>query len=148
MSEHTHVPKWAAICPHMGAAERSLLHVLFVLTETEPVCVIAPAQLRKVLYSGPVDIGEAPKRISSSGLMRLLRNLAALGQLTRPEGTALTFSSREATQERSVPMHVHRDLRHECETDPTSLSYTLARGWPSHTRPGAPSPPGESAIAP
>lgn len=128
--EQIFLPQWVALCPHMGTAEKTLLQVLFSLgTETEPVCVIAPAELRKVLYSGPVDIHQLPKTISPSGLMRLLRNLAALEQITRPEGTPLTFSSRESTQERSVPMHVHRAPQHECETDLTSLSYTLARGW-------------------
>lgn len=126
--EQARIPQWVALCPHMGAADKALLQVLFTLTtETEPVCVVAPADLRTVIYSSPVDIGQAPKLISSSGLVRLLRNLSALQQITRPEGTALTFSSREAAHQRSIPIHVQRYPQHECEVDRSTLPFTRAR---------------------
>jgi hypothetical protein len=127
-SEEVRIPQWVALCPHMGNADKTLLQVLFTLTtETEPVCVIAPADLRTVVYSGPADLGQDPKLISSSGLIRLLRNLSVLQQITRPEGTALTFSSREATHQRSIPIHVQRHPQHECEVDRSTLPFTRAR---------------------
>ncbi|MEV6818442.1 hypothetical protein AB0M72_06775 [Nocardiopsis dassonvillei] len=124
----TPTPPWATLCPHMGVADKALLQVLFMLTtETEPVCVIAPADLRTVVYSASVDPGQAPKLISPSGLMRLLRNLSTLGQITRPEGTRLTFSSNAAAQQRTVPIHVWRPTRHACGVDRSTLPYVYAR---------------------
>lgn len=140
----TPTPPWATLCPHMGVSDKALLQVLFMLTtETEPVCVIAPADLRTVVYSASVDPGQAPKLISPSGLIRLLRNLSTLGQITRPEGTRLTFSSNAAAQhqQRTVPIHVWRPPQHACEVDRSTLPYVYAParhqvGSPAGTRPG------------
>ncbi|MGW8529113.1 hypothetical protein [Nocardiopsis sp. NPDC055824] len=107
--------QWVDSCPHMGHSEKTLLRVLTNLTlEYTQVRKLAPAALQKMIYVGAVDLGKAPKTISSSGLLRLLRALAALGQITDPDGGQLTFSSGEKAQLHGISMSIWRYPRHEC----------------------------------
>ncbi|MFD0773902.1 hypothetical protein ACFQZ2_08185 [Streptomonospora algeriensis] len=107
--------QWVDLCPHMGAAEKTLLRVLTNLTTSEsPTRRLKPVELRQMVYSGPVAVGQAPKVISANGLLRLLRSLAEMGQITAIDGTQLRFSSREPAQLRGISMVIWRYPRHEC----------------------------------
>ncbi|MFE1396255.1 hypothetical protein ACFW3Z_25600 [Nocardiopsis alba] len=107
--------QWVDTCPHLNHPERTLLRVLTNLTlEYTQVRKITPAALQKMIYVGAVGLGEAPKTISSSGLLRLLRALASLGQITDPDGNPLTFSSGAKAQLNGVSMSIWRYPRHEC----------------------------------
>ena len=107
--------QWLDLCPHLGTSEKTLLRVLLSLTRHEnPRRKIAPEELRHLVYAGPVALGEEPKYASVSGLRRMLRALAALGQITTPEDRPLTFSSGKSAQSRAVTMQIWRYPRHEC----------------------------------
>ncbi|MBB6001346.1 hypothetical protein HNR25_005177 [Streptomonospora salina] len=107
--------QWVDLCPHMGTAEKTLLRVLTNLTTKEsPTRRLAPAELRQMVYSGPVEVGQAPKVISASGLLRLLRSLAEMGQITATDGSQLRFSSGDSAQLRGISMVIWRYPRHEC----------------------------------
>ncbi|SHK92872.1 hypothetical protein SAMN05421803_14328, partial [Nocardiopsis flavescens] len=107
--------QWLDLCPHLGTSEKTLLRVLLSLTRHEnPRRKISPERLRHLVYSGPVALGEEPKCASVSGLRRMLRALAALGQITTPEDRPLTFSSGKSAQSRAVTMQIWRYPRHEC----------------------------------
>ncbi|MFC9941330.1 hypothetical protein, partial [Nocardiopsis alba] len=107
--------QWLDLCPHLGTSEKTLLRVLLSLTRQEnPRRKISPEDLRHLVYAGPVALGEEPKYASVSGLRRMLRALAALGQITTPEDTPITFSSGKSAQSRAVTMQIWRYPRHEC----------------------------------
>ena len=109
--------QWLDLCPHLGASEKTLLRVLLSLTRHEnPRRKISPEELRYLVYSGSVPLGEEPKYASASGLRRMLRTLAALGQITTPEDRPLTFSSGKSAQSRAVTMQIWRYPRHECSS--------------------------------
>ena len=134
--------EWVSLCPHMGSAQKTLLQVLTCLTtETDPVCTIAPADLRTMIYASPVGIGQRPKTISASGLLRLLRALATLQQITRPAGTPLTFSSHANAQLRAIPIRVWRYPRHGCGCPWTADdALAIAQGRPPRFAPAASEP--------
>jgi hypothetical protein len=108
--------QWVDLCPHMGPSDRTVLRILTDLTtHASNRRKLTLDQLRGVVTTNPVALGEDPKPISASGLLRILRNLAALGQITADEhGTPLTFSSRKNAQSRPVTMTIWRLPRHEC----------------------------------
>jgi len=109
--------QWLDLCPHLGTSEKTLLRVLLSLTRQDnPRRKIAPEELRHLVYSGPVALAEEPKFASISGLRRMLRALATLGQITTPEDTPITFSSGQAAQKRAVTMQIWRYPRHECSS--------------------------------
>ena len=107
--------QWADLCPHMGNPEKSLLRTLTNLTTKRSRSRrLRPDELRQMVYTGPVKVGEEPKLISHSGLLRLLRNLASIGQITDRDGGMLRFSSWESARSRAITMTVWRYPRHEC----------------------------------
>src|SRR5690625_1777515 len=90
--------QWVDLCPHMGAAEARLLRLLTNLTtEESQTRRIAPAELRRMVYSGPVEVDQTPKTVSASGLLRLLRSLAELGQINAPDRSRLRLHQRKPT---------------------------------------------------
>src|SRR5690625_3614473 len=99
----------------MGNPEKSLLRTLTNLTTKRSRSRrLRPDELRQMVYTGPVKVGEEPKLISHSGLLRLLRNLASIGQITDRDGGMLRFSSWESARSRAITMTVWRYPRHEC----------------------------------
>ncbi|MFE1401077.1 hypothetical protein ACFW53_24350 [Nocardiopsis dassonvillei] len=108
--------QWVDLCPHFGPSDRTVLRILTDLTtQASRRRKVSLDQLRGFVTTNPVALGEEPKPISASGLLRILRNLAALGQITADEdGTPITFSSRKNAQARPVTMTIWRLPRHEC----------------------------------
>ncbi|WP_152514417.1 hypothetical protein [Nocardiopsis valliformis] len=108
--------QWVDLCPHMGFSEKILLHVLTGLTtRASNRRKLSLDELLSIVPSTPVALGEEPKFLSPSGLLRILRNLAALGQITADEdGTPIKFSSRDNARSRQVSMTVWRLPRHDC----------------------------------
>ena len=108
--------QWVDLCPHLGPSDRTVLRVLTDLTtHASNRRKVSLDDLRGFVTTNPVALGEEPKPISASGLLRILRNLAALGQITADEdGTPLTFSSRKSAQPRAITMTIWRLPRHEC----------------------------------
>jgi len=108
--------QWVDLCPHLGPSDRTVLRVLTDLTtHASNRRKVSLDDLRGFVTTNPVALGEEPKPISASGLLRILRNLAALGQITADEdGTPLTFSSRKSAQPRDITMTIWRLPRHEC----------------------------------
>ncbi|MEU7378333.1 hypothetical protein [Streptomyces albidoflavus] len=104
--------QWSLLCPHMSSTAKVALGVLCSLTgQTHPVRNLTAAELAGLLSKGPVEPGEAPKAMSASGAIRVLRELAELGQITRPDGTRLTISSRASAE---VSICVWTLPRHDC----------------------------------
>lgn len=108
--------QWIDLCPHFGPSDRTVLRILTDLTtQASRRRKVSLDQLRGFVTTNPVALGEEPKPISASGLLRILRNLAALGQITADEdGTPITFSSRKNAQARSITMTIWRLPRHDC----------------------------------
>ncbi|WP_116247701.1 hypothetical protein [Nocardiopsis sp. FIRDI 009] len=108
--------QWVDLCPHLGPSDRTVLRILTDLTtHASHRRKVSLDELRGVVTTNPVALGEEPKPISASGLLRILRNLAALGQITADEaGTPLKFSSRKSAQARPISMTIWRLPRHEC----------------------------------
>lgn len=108
--------QWVSLCPHMGPSERTVLDILTSLTtNVSNRRKLSLDELRQMVFTNPVALGEEPTPISSSGLLRLLRKLAQLGQITADEaGTEIKFSSRKNAQHRPISMTIWRLPRHEC----------------------------------
>ena len=108
--------QWVSLCPHMGPSERTVLDILTSLTtQVSNRRKLSLDELRQMVFTNPVTLGEEPTPISSSGLLRLLRKLAQLGQITADEdGTEIKFSSRKNAQHRPITMTIWRLPRHEC----------------------------------
>lgn len=108
--------QWIDLCPHLGPSDRTVLRILTDLTtHASNRRKVSLYELRTFVTTNPVALGEEPKLISESGLLRILRNLAALGQITADEdGTPLKFSSRKNAQTRPISMTIWRLPRHEC----------------------------------
>lgn len=108
--------QWISLCPHMGPSERTVLDILTSLTtHVSNRRKLTLDELRQMVFTNPVALGEEPTPISPSGLLRLLRKLAQLGQITADEaGTEIKFSSRKSAQHRPITMTIWRLPRHEC----------------------------------
>lgn len=108
--------QWIDLCPHLGPSDRTVLRILTDLTtHASNRRKVSLDELRGFVTTNPVALGEEPKLISESGLLRILRNLAGLGQITADkDGTPLTFSSRKNAQSRPVSMTIWRLPQHEC----------------------------------
>lgn len=108
--------QWVALCPHMGPSERTVLDILTSLTtQVSNRRKLSLDELRQMVFTNPVALGEEPTPISPSGLLRLLRKLSQLGQITADEdGTEIKFSSRKNAQHRPITMTIWRLPRHEC----------------------------------
>ena len=108
--------QWVSLCPHMGPSERTVLDILTSLTtQVSNRRKLSLDELRQMVFTTPVALGEEPTPISPSGLLRLLRKLAHLGQITADEdGTEMKFSSRKNAQHRPITMTIWRLPRHEC----------------------------------
>ncbi|MFE2768753.1 hypothetical protein ACFXGD_21390 [Streptomyces albidoflavus] len=104
--------QWQLLCPHMSSTAKVALGILCSLTgQTHPVRKLTATELAGLLSKGPVAPGEAPKGMSTSGAIRVLRELADLGSLTRPDGTRLTISSRPTAE---LSICVWTRPRHDC----------------------------------
>lgn len=104
--------QWQLLCPHMSSTAKIALGVLCSLTgQTHPVRKLTAAELAGLLSKGPVAPGETPKSMSTGGAIRVLRELADLGQITRPDGDRLTISSRPTAE---LSICVWKRPRHDC----------------------------------
>ncbi|MFR9758204.1 hypothetical protein [Streptomyces sp. TR06-5] len=104
--------QWQLMCGHMSSTAKIALGILCSLTgQTHPVRRLTAAELAGLLSKAPVAPGEDPKGMSTSGAIRVLRELADLGQLTRPDGTRLTISSRPTAE---LSVCVWKRPRHDC----------------------------------
>ena len=104
--------QWSLLCPHMSSTAKVGLGILCSLTgQTHPVRVLTAAQFAGLLSKGPVMPGEAPKGMSTGGAIRVLRELADLGQITRPDGSRLTISSRPTAE---LSICIWTRPRHDC----------------------------------
>jgi hypothetical protein len=104
--------QWQLLCPHMSSTAKIALGILCSLTgQTHPVRKLTAAEFAGLLSKGPVAPGGDPKGMSPGGAIRVLRELAELGQLTRPDGARLTISSRPSAE---LSICVWKRPRHDC----------------------------------
>jgi len=104
--------EWLLLCPHMGSSEKIALMLLCGLAREGHQRNLTLEEIGDFLIKGPVEIGEAPKRMSVSGVAKVLNHLSDLGQLTDPQGEPIRVSNRMVNVLRLVP---YRRPRHTCE---------------------------------
>lgn len=102
---------WLLLCPHLGASEKIALQVLCGLVRDGHQRNLTMAEIGQMLIKGPVDVDEAAKPMSMSGVAKILNRLSELGQITDPLGDPIRVSNRLVSVLR---LKAYRLPRHRC----------------------------------
>lgn len=103
---------WLLLCPHLGSSEKVTLMILCGLAQDGNQRNLTLTEIGDMLISGPVAVGETPKRMSVSGVAKVLNRLSEMGQLTDPQGVPIRLSNRMTSMLKLMP---YRLPKHPCE---------------------------------
>lgn len=104
--------QWLLLCPHMSTTAKVGHSILCSLvSERTVIRRFTVAEFAALLTKGAVEVGAEPKTLSVSGAIAVLRDLARLGQITRPDGSPVTFSSRGDV---AISVRIWSYPQHEC----------------------------------
>jgi hypothetical protein len=104
--------QWSALCPCMNSTEYRLLSILVDLcSERATYRKISLAEIATLLPTGKTDADGNPKPASKSTVANCIKALAALGQITGPNGEPISVSNKTKGDLRLAP---RRLLRHAC----------------------------------
>lgn len=116
--------QWAAMCPHMNSTEYRVYVLLCDLcSERATFRKVTLAEIGTFLPSGKTDSDGNPKPASVSTVANAINALAAIGQITDPDGNAVRVSNKTRGDLRLAPW---RSLQHDC-TASRNIHDALAR---------------------